>query len=178
MVIFWQIVSTIYRYFPSASTESFYFFIFASRNKLRIVFFKTLSLSQVVVCFFCSFIKLASNICGKLQYLIEHWKNIIQIWPEYADYLIWWGKLNIHQIYLKDKIGTTWFELFHSKAYFRKTNNRSTTTDQQQQINNRGKISAHSPILYYAHIYGASLFSVSPLRCACIIRNGLSGNIS
>ena len=30
----------------------------------------------------------------------------------------------------------------------------------------------HSPIHHYTSIYGALLFSVSPVRCACIIKYG------
>ena len=30
----------------------------------------------------------------------------------------------------------------------------------------------HSPIHHYASIYGALLFSVSPVRCTCIIKYG------
>ena len=42
----------------------------------------------------------------------------------------------------------------------------------EKKNKNKGAKFPHSPIHHYTSIYGALLFSVSPVRCTCIIKYG------
>ena len=53
-----------------------------------------------------------------------------------------------------------------------KGNNFSTHTQNSRIIEQKLAKFPHSPIHHYASIYGALLFSVSPVRCTCIIKYG------